>query len=114
MDDYGKVKQFLEENGPSPALVVSRATGVKPEIIKLFLIKGRVEIPEGSQYYLKCEKCACSIRYGRYCPQCVKEMAGSIQAVFNEEVGERPKHELNPEMQGKMHYFDRKIRERLY
>ena len=110
LDDFGKVKQFLEENGPSPALVVARATGVKPEIIEIFLKKGRVEIPEGSTYYLSCEKCGCSIRYGRYCPDCVRELAGGIRAVFNEEMGEKPKFESNPDMRGRMHFLNRSIR----
>ena len=102
LDDYGKVKEYLEEYGPSPALVVSKATGVYPEIIEMFLKKGRLEIPEGSKYYLKCEKCGCSIRYGRFCPSCVRELTGSIKALFNEDVGERPKYE----MKGRMHYFN--------
>lgn len=108
LDDFGKVKNYLEENGIAPAVVVSRATGVEQEIIDLFLKKGRIEIPEGSNYYLKCEKCGCSIRYGRYCPQCVKSMAGGIKGAFLEEMGERPKYELNPEMQGKMHFLNQR------
>lgn len=104
LDDFGKVKEFLEANGPSPAMAVSRATGVRSDVIEIFLKKGRVEIPEGSKYFLNCERCGCSIRYGRYCPECVKELAGDIQAVFSEDVGEKPKFEVNPDMRGKMHF----------
>ncbi|MDE7479075.1 MAG: hypothetical protein K2M91_14235, partial [Lachnospiraceae bacterium] len=27
LDDFGKVRQYLEENGPMPALVIAQATG---------------------------------------------------------------------------------------
>lgn len=108
LDDYGKVKKFLQKHGPTPALVVSEATGVKREIIEYFLKKGRVEIPEGSKYYLKCEKCGCALRYGRYCPGCIRETANNIREVFNEDVGEIPKYELNPDLRGKIHFLDRK------
>ena len=40
-DDFGKVKHYLGEHGPSPAAVISAATGVKTEIINHFLKKGR-------------------------------------------------------------------------
>lgn len=105
LDDFGRVKKFLQENGPSPILITAQVTGVKPEIIELFLKKGRVEIPEGSKYYLQCERCGCSIRYGRYCPECVRELVGGLQTAFNEEMGEKPKFQTNLEMQGKMHYL---------
>ena len=56
LDDFGKVKQFLNENGPTSALIISKATGVNAEIVEMFLKQGRLEIPENSKYYIKCEK----------------------------------------------------------
>lgn len=107
LDDFGRVKGYIDEHGPSSAVIISEETGVKMEVIDVFLRQGRVEIPEGSRYYLKCKKCGCSLKYGRYCPDCAKELAGSIKAVFNAEVGERPKHEGNPDMKGKMRFSGR-------
>ena len=104
LDDFGKVKTFIELNGPSPALIISAATGVATEIIELFLKQGRVEIPDGSKYYIKCERCGCSIRFGRFCPEYVQELAGGIKSVFCAEMGERPKRE---DMSGKMHFLNR-------
>lgn len=108
LDDFGKVKEFLEENGPASAVTISAVTGVQREIIEMFLKKGRLEIPEGSKYYLQCEKCGSSIRYGRFCPSCVQELAGGIKAVFSEDVGECPKYRLNSERTAKMHFLNRK------
>ena len=106
-DDFGKVKEFLEKNGPAPALVISEHTGVHFELIDLFLRKGRLEIIENSKFYISCEKCGCAIRYGRYCPHCSREIFGGIMKMFHEDVGECPK---NPpkKSEGKMHFLDRK------
>lgn len=108
LDDFGKVKKYIESHGPSPALAIETATGVKQEVIDFFLKKGRVEIPEGSKYYVKCEKCRCSIRYGRFCPDCIKETTSGIRAIFSEEVGEKPKIEWNSDRKAKIHFIDRR------
>ncbi|MBP3611084.1 MAG: hypothetical protein J6J42_12215 [Lachnospiraceae bacterium] len=108
LDDFGKVKAYIDKNGPSPAMAISSATGVSTEVIEVFLRKGRLEIPEGSRYYVKCERCHCSIRYGRFCPDCVKDTAVEIKAVFADEVGEKPKYEWNPDMAGRIRFVDRR------
>lgn len=105
-DDFGKVKHYLEEHGPTPAIILSEATGVDLEIIEMFLKQGRVEIPENSPYYISCEKCGCSIRYGRFCPPCVKELSGGIRAMLIQDMGEKPKHE--PKLNGQMRFFEKK------
>lgn len=104
LDDFGKIKRFLDENGPTPILIISQYTGVSTEIIEAFLRQGRVEIPDGSKYYISCERCGCSIRFGRFCPECVQELAGGIKSAFCAEMGERPKRE---DMSGKMHFLNR-------
>ena len=43
LDDFGKIKTFIELNGPSPALTISAAIGVSTEIIELFLGTGQLK-----------------------------------------------------------------------
>lgn len=109
LDDFGKIKRYIEENGPSPAISIAKDTGVSREVIDLCLQNGKVEIPEGEQFYLKCAKCGCDIRYGRFCQECKQELAGSIKAVFDAEAGERaiPTHS---EASGKIRYLSKKER----
>ena len=45
-DDFGKVKEFLEERGSAPAILISEHTGVRMELIDLFLRTGKLEIIE--------------------------------------------------------------------
>lgn len=90
IDDFGKIKIFLENNGPAPAHIISLATGVEAEIIDAFLRKGRVEITNDSSAFLKCEICGEDIRYGRICPICAREKVSKIQGYLIEDVGEPP------------------------
>lgn len=105
LDDFGKVKNFLEENGPAPSIQIAEITGVKTEVIDLLLKNGQLEITEGSRYYLQCEKCGCSIRSGRFCHGCAKELANGIKRMFYAEVGEKPKPEY--EVKAKVHFFNK-------
>lgn len=91
-DDFGKVKLYLDEHGISTMAVISEETGVPIKHLNLMLREGRVEIPDGSKFYIKCEKCGCSIRYGRFCPDCVRRTATDLkQAFYVAEMGEKPR-----------------------
>ncbi len=106
LDDFGKVRKFLEKNGPSPAVIISEGTGVPVSKINDFLKEGRIEIPDGSDVYIQCEKCGTEIRFGRFCPSCAAGLAKSIQGALVS--GEVPKHKRS-DGQG-MHFLgkDRK------
>lgn len=102
-DDFGKVRKYLDENGPTPMPIVSQATGVSMEVLGILLRQGRVEIPDGSNFYISCEKCGCSIRYGHFCPACAKNLAGDVKGLLYADIGERPKKEG---MNGKMRFLN--------
>jgi len=91
-DEFGKVKKYLDEHGISTMGIISEETGVPIKHLNLMLREGRVEIPDGSKFYIKCEVCGCSIRYGRFCPDCVRRTATDLrQAFYVAEMGEKPK-----------------------
>lgn len=70
----------------------------------MLLRQGRIEIPDGSDTYIKCQKCGTDIRYGRYCPDCMLKIAKSVNGVmWMEDVGEKPTHKGGEEM----HYLDK-------
>jgi ribosomal protein S27AE len=100
-DDFGKVKAYVKEHGASSAIEIEAGTGVSLSKIELMLREGRLEIPEGSKYYIKCEKCGCAIRYGRLCPDCARTSSNNLQSALNVDgVGEKPKQS------GKMRYYN--------
>ena len=44
LDDYGKVRKYLDENGSSTSIEISEETGVKRSVIEEFLKAGRLEV----------------------------------------------------------------------
>ena len=93
-----KVKEYLRENGAANMYQISEATGVSEHAIKIYLREGMLEIPEGSPIYIKCEKCGCDIRSGRWCPECAANRSKELKGCF---VGDRPKTKLEGKMRFK-------------
>ncbi len=107
VDDFGRVKDYIDANGPTPAIIISDNTGVPIDIVNGMLREGRLEIPEGSKIYITCEKCGCSTRYGRFCPDCIRNQTNSLKGVFfNPEVGEKPRREPPKGESGKFRFLD--------
>ena len=64
--------------------------------------QGRIEIPDGSGSYIKCQMCGAEIRYGRFCPECSAKLSRDNSSMVY--VGEKPKHKMD--YNGKMHTLD--------
>lgn len=90
LDDFGKIKEYLDEHNGATAKEISIETGVELKIIGMFLKDGRLQIPNGSKMFIKCERCGCSLRNGRYCEDCTKELAGQLEGAFYESAGQKP------------------------
>ena len=107
VDDFGKIKDFIEDYGPSPAIVIAEQTDIPIDLVNGMLREGRLEIPDGSDVYIECESCGCSIRFGRYCPDCIKKRTSNINGVFfNPEMGEKPQHNPKKGESGKLRFLD--------
>lgn len=105
-ETFHKVKEYIWNHTHATVLEVSGALGVSERQIYQYLRDSRLEVPEDSPIFLKCEICNTDIRYGRYCPECAiqmnKDFTSNIRA-DNFEIGEKPKN-----MKGKMHYLSSK------
>ncbi len=69
-DTYQTIRNFLDANGPSQITVIARETGIPRKTIEYFLWDDRLEVPLGSSFRLKCEKCGMPIRSGHLCEAC--------------------------------------------
>lgn len=106
IDDFGRIRDYIEEYGPSPAIVISEQTEVPIDLVNGMLREGRLEIPEGSDVYIECESCGCSIRFGRYCPDCMKKRTSNLNGVFfNPEMGEKPQNQPRKGDTGKLRFL---------
>ena len=79
-DDYGKVRNYIEEHKGANAMEVEQATGVSQKVIQRLLREGRLEVAEGSKAYLHCDLCHKPIRSGRFCPECETKVHRSMEA----------------------------------
>ena len=100
--EFGKIRDYLEKHGPQNAVTIADATGVSVKTIQKFLYQGRIEIPDGSGSYIKCQMCGAEIRYGRFCPECSAKLSRDNSSMVY--VGEKPKHKMD--YNGKMHTLD--------
>lgn len=104
--NFQKVKAYIKEHGKTPAIIIAQETGVPVSVIDRFLRQGRVEIPEGEEKYIHCERCGADIRYGRFCPECAAELGKQLQVSLNYgEIGETPKAKKGNE--GKMYFLNK-------
>lgn len=69
-DDYGKVRNYIEEHRGATAAQIEASIGVSQRIIRQMLKDGRIEVTADSRTFLKCEICGNPIRFGRLCAEC--------------------------------------------
>ena len=77
MDDYGKVKTFLEKRGPSNILEISVGTGLERSVVSKLLSDGRIQVHQNATAGPTCANCGTPIQRGKYCTVCMSEMSGN-------------------------------------
>ena len=79
-DDFKKVKTYLYENPGASITQVSTELDISLEKIKRFLKEGRLEIVgDDGNMVLECEKCGKSIKSGRYCGECERDLSNNLK-----------------------------------
>lgn len=102
--DFNMVKEYIIENPGATMLEVEEQTGVLMKFITIYLREGRLEIPQNSPIFIKCEICGKDIRYGRVCPDCADHLTREEKnnMEFDEyQIGDVPKKI------GKMRFLNR-------
>ena len=103
LDDYGKVRRYLDEHGSTPAAIIESETGVRRTVINDYLRHGRLEISDGSPIFLKCEICGKDIKFGRVCAACAKNAVTRQKDPYSvEEIGEEPSEQIRSLASGTM------------
>ena len=78
-DNYGKTRNFIEENPGASAIDIEKNTGVSKLAIREMLKESRFEVKEGVKSFLRCENCNAEIRSGRYCEKCENDIHLQIE-----------------------------------
>lgn len=80
-EDFKRVKEYLYENPGATLSEVSNVLDISVGKIKRFLKEGRLEIVgEGGNVILECENCGKSIKSGRLCEECERELANELKS----------------------------------
>jgi flagellar operon protein (TIGR03826 family) len=83
-EDFQKVKNYLYDNPGSSPPEIAKAIDVSVDKIRRFLKEGRLEIVgDVSNMILACEKCGKSIRSGRFCDECERDMKKELMMEAN-------------------------------
>ena len=77
LDDYGKVRAYIEKRPGATQSEVSKETGVSTSTIRRLLRDERIQIAPGSTTFLHCEICGADIRFGKMCENCQRNSASS-------------------------------------
>lgn len=92
-DDYGLVRNYIEEHKGATTAEISAFTGVSQRTINDMLRDERFEITSDSKVFLKCKGCGKEIRSGLYCPVCEKlAEAAETRRILEKEKAERKKN----------------------
>lgn len=91
--DFQKVKKYIEENPNSNINKVARETEIDANQIREWVREERLQFSEDSTGALSCERCGMSIRSGRYCDACKRDMTSSFNQVIK---ASRPAQENKP------------------
>ena len=94
LDDFGKVKDFLEKRGPSNIAEISYATGLEKTVIARLLMDGRIQVARQTVDGRICASCGVPINRGKYCSDCSLIIASQKRSKKNED-------------QGKMHFLNK-------
>ena len=79
LNDYGRVRAYLEEHPGATQTEVSKATGVSPNRIRQLLMEERIEISANSSVFLFCEMCGAPIRSGVRCLKCEEKYKKGVE-----------------------------------
>lgn len=84
-DDFKKVKDYLYDHPGASLNQVSLDLVISVEKIKRFLKEGRIEIvSEEGKMFLECESCGKSLKSGRYCSSCERDLAANLKSTASQ------------------------------
>ena len=89
LDDYGKVRKYVQEKGSANAAEISRDTGVDKDVIDDMIKEGALESSADAEGKLKCVSCGKPITKGRFCSDCIWKIASGLKETFTATKEER-------------------------
>lgn len=105
---FKRIKEYLYENPGAMLSQVAIDCDVSVEKIKMFLKEGRLEITEGANIILECEKCGKAIKTGRFCGECQNQLHSDISGTISKPQERTEDSELRKHNSG-LRYLNKNI-----
>ncbi len=84
-EDFKRIKEYLYRNSGASITEVSTELEISVEKIKRFLKEGRLEITgDDGNLILECETCGKSIKSGRFCDECERNLAAGFKSAASQ------------------------------
>lgn len=84
MDEkFEVVKKFVDDNPNVPVETVAKETETTMKQLNKWIREERLTFAPGSAYGLPCECCGRTIPTGKYCDECKKKLANTLQSVLD-------------------------------
>lgn len=78
-DKFAQVKEYVRDNPGATIQMVSEDNEVSVQQIRQWVREERLEFSKDSPVGIECEVCGTSIRTGRFCENCKKNVADSFR-----------------------------------
>ncbi len=83
---FVEVKEYIREHPGANMNAIAADNDVTVAIIKQWIREERLEFTEDSPITMNCEHCGKKIRTGRYCEDCKKKTAGTMESAIRKPV----------------------------
>ncbi len=81
-EKFQEVRKYIRDNPGASMPMVSEETDVPMQQIKKWVREERLSFSKDSNVSINCEQCGRPILTGRYCPECKKNMANSLNNLY--------------------------------
>ncbi len=103
---FQNVKEYIRENPGASITQIADDNDVTTNQIKQWIREERLQFADDSPVGIECEGCGTTIKTGKYCDACKKNMASALsQSIEKPKAPEPPKPK--PENKNKMRFLEK-------
>ena len=106
-DKFQQVKKYIEEHRSAQMQEISEENDVTIQQIKQWVREERLAFTNDSIVGIECESCGCTIKTGRFCDACKKQMVNTFGNAIRKEPKKEPTREArNNRTKERMRFLD--------
>lgn len=103
-EKFVEVKRYIEEHKTAQLQEISDDNDVSIQQIKQWVREERLTFTEDSIVGIECESCGVTIKTGRFCESCKKQMSNGFDNAIKKELP--PEQKKDPRERARMRFLD--------